>query len=163
MTLKMSRYGLIAGMTAVLLSSFGLSAELKAEDQIQPLAWQLDEIPWGEPAADGTRYRLLEGARESGTFSYAFFIPAGTWDPAHWHSQDARVFVAQGELRIGYGLDADHAEVEVYPAGSFLLVPANAVHFDGAEVDTVILGVAKGPWSTTYADEAVMPSAGTGD
>ncbi len=34
--------------------------------------------------------------------------------------------------------------------GSFLYVPAGAVHFDGAKQDTVLVGTAIGPWSTDY-------------
>lgn len=153
----------ILGLVSSVLAAFGGVASAYADEPADGLAWTLNDIDWPEPAADGTKYRVLEGSRENGTFSYAFFIPAGLWDPAHWHSQDARVFVAEGELRIGYGIDSDHADIEVYPAGSFLVVPANAVHFDGAEVDTTILCVASGPWSTTYADKDVTPSAGTPD
>ena len=160
---KTSRTLMILGMGSAVLAAFGSTTNAHADEPADPLAWTLSDIDWPEPAADGTKYRVLEGSRESGTFSYAFFIPAGLWDPAHWHSQDARVFVAEGELRIGYGIDSDHAEIEVYPAGSFLVVPANAVHFDGAEVDTTILGVASGPWSTTYADKDATPSAGAPD
>jgi len=153
----------ILGLVSPVLAAFGCAASAYTDEPADPLAWTLNDIDWPEPAADGTKYRVLEGSRENGTFSYAFFIPAGLWDPAHWHSQAARVFVAEGELRIGYGIDSGHADIEVYPAGSFLVVPANAVHFDGAEVDTTILGVASGPWSATYADDNVTPSAGTPD
>ncbi len=127
------------------------------------LALTPDAIPWGETAADGTRYALLEGRRDVAgePFSYAFFIPAGFWDAPHWHTQDARVLVLSGALHLGYG---DHLEREaavVYSAGSFLLVPAQAQHFDGSDVDTVILGVAGGVWGTHYLDNRVRPSAGT--
>ena len=126
-------------------------------------AWNTENIPWGEPTSDGTQYALLEGTRDiQGTaFTYAFFIPAGFWDAPHWHSQDARVVVLSGALHLGYG---DHLEVNaasIYPAGSYLLVPALARHFDGSDVDTVIIGSAVGVWNTHYVDGSVPPSAGT--
>jgi hypothetical protein len=126
-------------------------------------AWTVDSIPWQAAAPNGTRYALLEGVRDhpDGAFSYAFFIPAGTWDSPHWHSTTARVFVAKGSLRIGYGAKLDRNAATTYPAGSYVLVPARAVHFDGADVDTIIVGVATGIWATTYLDGSKPASAGT--
>lgn len=91
----------------------------------------------------------LHGTRDPGVpFTYAFFMPAGFWDPPHSHVVDARVFVARGELRLRYGTELDRGRTEVFEVGSYLYVPAGAVHFDGAERDTILLGVAIGPWST---------------
>jgi uncharacterized RmlC-like cupin family protein len=127
-------------------------------------AWTPDNIPWGAPAPDGTRYALLEGRRDvaGGLFTYAFFIPAGFWDAAHWHSQDARVFVLSGTLQLGYGDVLEPDRATRFAAGSVLLVPAEARHYDGSDADTVIVGVASGVWATHYVDENVTPSAGTG-
>ena len=118
-------------------------------------------ITWQEVGEDGTRYALLEGKRGAGTFSYAFFIPAGFWDPPHQYSSDAKVFVVKGCLELSYGDDASKEGLKQYPAGSFVLVPAGATHFDGAHEDTLIIGVAKGPWSTTYTDASFRGLAGT--
>jgi hypothetical protein len=127
------------------------------------LAWAADAIDWQEIGADGTKYALLEGERSKAgaAFSYAFFIPAGFWDPCHWHSADARVFVASGRLQLGYSEVMDRGKLTAYPAGSFLLVPAGARHFDGSDVDTLIFGTAIGPWETHYVDPSVRASAGT--
>ena len=126
-------------------------------------SWTMESIPWQAAAPNGTKFSLVEGTRtDPGTaFSYAFFIPAGTWDGPHWHSTTARVFVAKGSLRIGYGERFDRASAKTFPAGSYVIVPAHAVHFDGADVDTVIIGVATGVWSTTYLDGSKPASAGT--
>ena len=126
-------------------------------------AWRADAIPWQDIGADGTKYALLEGQRNAPgePFSYAFFIPAGFWDPAHWHTQTARVFVVSGTLHLGYGDEHDPSKLEAFPAGSFMVVPANARHFDGSFEDTLILGVADGAWATHYVDASVQPSAGT--
>lgn len=133
--------------------------------QEPPAGWSPEAIDWDEAAPDGTRYALLEGARDrvGVPFSYAFFIPAGSWDAPHFHSATARIFVARGELRIGYGASADRGAARAYPAGSYLLVPAGAVHYDGAAQDTTIIGTATGPWSTTYLDTTGQVSAGTPD
>lgn len=125
--------------------------------------WRFDTIPWQTIGANGTRYALLEGHREAPgqPFTYAFAIPAGVWDAPHRHSTTARVFVASGTLRLGYGATADHRLATAYPAGSIVVVPGGAVHFDGADVDTVIIGVANGPWSTSYIGKGAPASAGT--
>lgn len=126
-------------------------------------AWSVDSIPWQRAATNGTKFALLEGVRDqAGTpFTYAFFVPAGVWDSPHRHSATARVFVARGALRLGYGDRPDHALATTYPAGSIVVVPAGADHFDGADIDTVIIGVAIGPWATQYLDGSGPASAGT--
>ncbi len=42
-----------------------------------------------------------------------------------------------------------------------MIVPGGAHHFDGATIDTIIIGVASGPWATTYLDGSKPASAGT--
>ena len=127
-------------------------------------AWTADTtIDWQEIGADGSKYALLEGQRDTPgiAFTYAFFIPAGFWDPPHWHSADARVMVVSGSLALGYGENPTDDVLGVYPAGSVVFVPAHAQHFDGAHVDTLIIGTAVGPWSTHYVDPSITGSAGT--
>lgn len=116
-------------------------------------ATTIEDIVWEQNHPDGTRSATLVGTRQLGvTFTYAFFIPAGVWDMPHSHVADAHLIVASGELRLGYGNQLDRDAVACFPAGSFLYVPGGAVHFDGAEEDTVLLGTAVGPWSTDYVD-----------
>jgi len=119
-------------------------------------------IPWGPTAPDGTRFALLEGQREVAgqIFSYAFALPGGVWDKPHSHSTTARIFVLKGALKLGWGTAMDIAKAQRFPAGSFVVVPAGAVHFDGADEETIILGVASGVWATRYVDGGAG-SAGT--
>ena len=115
--------------------------------------YQLPEaIEWQEFGEDGTKYALLEGVREvaDAPFTYAFFIPASLWDAPHYHSRSARIRVLAGELRLGYGKELDKTRTQTIEVGQDLLVPGEVVHFDGAEVDTIIIGRASGVWATTY-------------
>lgn len=113
----------------------------------------VETIEWQDANPDGTKSATVVGTREAGVaFSYALFIPAGVWDAPHSHLAAAHLVVARGELRLGYGSEFDREAVGIFPAGSFLYVPAGAVHFDGAERDTVLLGTAVGPWSTDYVN-----------
>lgn len=128
----------------------------------KPGDWHPDAIIWQQTNPDGTRFALLEGRRDlpGEAFTYAFFIPAGVWDGPHHHQATARVFVAKGALRLGYGTRLDKAASRDFPVGSVLIVPAGAAHFDGAEEDTIIIGTAVGPWSTDYVDSRAPASAG---
>lgn len=124
------------------------------------LAWSADEIVWQDIAADGTKYALLEGERDE-PFTYAFAIPARFRDPPHAHGRDARVFVAKGTLYLGYGEIEDRSRLQAFSAGSLVIVPAHAVHFDGSDQETVIFGCAVGPWATVYVDAQHRGSSGT--
>lgn len=113
----------------------------------------VEAIDWQDENPDGTKSATIVGTREAGVaFSYVFFIPAGVWDAPHSHVAAAHLVVARGELRLGYGRELDRDAAEVFPAGRFLYVPAGAVHLDGAERDTVLLGTAVGPWSADYVN-----------
>lgn len=116
-----------------------------------PLAATPATIVWDQVNGDGTKSATLVGTRDRGVmFSYAFFIPAGFYDRPHHHCAAAHLQVASGTLRLGYGTSFELDRTTVHPAGSFLYVPAGAVHFDGAEEDTVLIGTATGPWDTVY-------------
>ena len=129
----------------------------------EPRHWAPETIRWDDTAPDGTRYALLEGRRDVAgqAFSYAFFLPAGFWDAPHSHTADARIFVVCGGLRLAYGAGFDRTATMAFGPGSYAVVPAGAVHFDGADEDTLIIGTAVGPWRTDYVDPGAAPSAGT--
>ena len=117
----------------------------------RPLSFDPTSIPWEPAGEDGTRSATLVGTRDAGSqFTYAFLIPAQVFDAPHSHSADAHVFVASGELLLGYGDTFVRSQLRRYPAGSFLWVPAGENHFDGAETETVLIGTATGQWSTDY-------------
>ena len=118
--------------------------------------FDLARIAWQEIAKDGSKYTLLEGDKSvpGGSFSYLFFLPAGLWDRPHWHTGDARILVLEGALKVGLGPVFDAAATLVYPARSLLFVPRDEIHFDGAEIDTLVFGVATGPWETRYVTPA---------
>lgn len=58
-----------------------------------------------------------------------------------------------GALRVSFGETLDKAGAKAYPVGSYLLVPANVKHTMGADVDTIIIGTAVGPWSTHHNED----------
>src|SRR6266542_775641 len=90
-----------------------------------------------------------QGPNTGQAFTYAAFIPAGYHD-RHSHGSDARIAVVQGSLKVGFGVGAQ-SDLKSYPVGSFLFVPANVEHTMGADVETIIIGTATGPWQTTHS------------
>ncbi len=56
--------------------------------------------------------------------------------------------VISGGLRLAVGPSPDKTESTIYPVGSYVFVPANVEHTMGADVDTIIIGTAVGPWQT---------------
>ncbi len=152
-------------ITALALASSPVRAAAPSSPDAVTVAgvWTPETIPWQAAAPKGTKYALLEGNRDTpgGVFTYAFFVPARVWDSPHWHSTTARVFVLKGALSLGYGTEMDKTRARTFAAGSLVIVPGGAAHFDGADVDTIIVGVATGPWSTTYVDGSKPASAGT--
>lgn len=113
--------------------------------------WNADNIAWQRTDTDGTKWAVLEGNKDEAgkTFTYAFFLPAGHWEH-HFHNQDARVAVVSGALKVAVGPELDKQGAQTYPVGSFLYVPANVQHTMGADVDTICIGTAVGPWKTHY-------------
>jgi quercetin dioxygenase-like cupin family protein len=114
-------------------------------------SWDAKSIVWQDVYPDGTKWSVLEGNKDASgkAFTYAFFIPAGYWEH-HSHNQDARVAVISGALKVTIGKQLDKQDAKTYAAGSYLLVPANVPHTMGADVDTIIIGTAIGPWKTHH-------------
>lgn len=116
--------------------------------------WNPNNIVWQRTDSDGTKWAVLEGDKDAPgkAFTYAFFLPAGHWEH-HFHSQDARVAVVSGVLKVAVGPQLDRTGAKAYPVGSFLYVPANIQHTMGADVDTICIGTSVGPWKTHYEHE----------
>jgi len=151
--------GLMRRITSVILvlaAAPRLLVAQKAPDSTPPAAaWNERAIVWPAADTDGTKFVFLEGRndRPGRTFSYAYFMPAGYWEH-HWHSGEVRVFVMSGALRVSYGDKLDSASARTYPAGAFLYVPAGKAHTMGADVNTIIIGIATGPWKPHYEHAA---------
>ena len=139
-----------AKVVVILIGSIALA-------QSAPTAgvWDAGSITWQNVYPDGTKWSVLEGDKDAPgkAFTYAFFIPAGYWEH-HSHNQDARVAVISGVLKLAIGPKLDKDGAKKYAAGTYLLVPANVEHTMGAEVDTIIVGTAMGPWKTHHDGES---------
>src|SRR5262245_56158036 len=123
---------------ASLLLLAAVASAKDAQAPKQPQSWDATSIQWQDVAADGTRYALLEGRRDvpGEAFTYAFLIPPGYYEH-HWHTSDARVAVIKGALKLSFGETLDLKNLKTYPAGSFVLVPANMKHTMTADEETI--------------------------
>ena len=152
--MKKMMIALLALLSALASAQTRTESASHAETPAKVQTWDANTIVWQKVDSDGTKWSVLEGDKDAPgkTFTYAFFIPGGYWEH-HWHTQDARVAVIQGALKVALGDTLDKAGAVSYPVGSYLFVPANAQHTMGADVDTIIIGSAMGPWKTHHHEE----------
>ena len=141
-------------MKILIVLTMGLLGTLAMAQSAIVKAWDPGNIVWQNTYPDGTKWSVLEGDKDAtgSAFTYAFFIPAGYWEH-HSHNQNARVAVVSGALKVAIGPKLDKDGAKPYPVGSFLLVPANVEHTMGADVDTIIIGTAMGPWKTHHDED----------
>jgi mannose-6-phosphate isomerase-like protein (cupin superfamily) len=140
-------------MLATLFAAVAVAAAPHSPAEVT--VWSADSLAWSEARPGGTQRATLEGNLDGpGIVTYAFHMPDGAWFPAHVHGSTARVFVMKGVLLLGQGASGVRTRVLRVKAGEAVLVPGGQVHYEGAEGETVILGVAEGPWTTRFIGAA---------
>ncbi len=123
---------------------------------VEPLGavqtFSADTLEWKEARPGGTQRTILEGDPKvpGSVVTYAFHMPDGAWFRPHLHPTTARVFVLRGTLLLGSGDSGDRATVRRITAGEVVIVPGNVHHYEGAEGDTVLIGVTTGPFETHF-------------
>jgi hypothetical protein len=139
----------------VLLSSTPASAQ-------QPVvAFTPAEIQWGDGPAvlpRGVKTASLQGSpAQSGPFTIRLKLPAGYKLGPHWHPRDEIVTVLSGTVYFGTGETFNPAKGKAYPAGSFVVLPANTPHFTWTKGEAVIQAHGIGPLDFTYVNPADDP------
>ena len=104
----------------------------------------------------GAMAAILEGdpTAEGQMFTMRLKLPAGSRLKPHFHGENERVTVLSGEARVGFGDTFRDTDLKAFPAGSFYVNPKGAHHFVYFAKETVIQITGRGPWKTTYLDEA---------
>lgn len=106
----------------------------------------------------GAELAVLQGDLGSDGLSTARLrLPAGYKVAPHWHGADEHVTVISGEFAIGSGANFNLEAMHVLPAGSYVMMPAEHVHYARAVTDTVIQLNATEPFTMTYADPSDDP------
>ena len=87
-----------------------------------------------------------------GVYAFRVRFAPGLKVMPHSHPDDRLYTVLQGEWSIGIGDQYDPAKLQWFGPGSVYVLPANTVHFHGADRGVTIFQVSGiGPTATTYA------------
>ncbi|WP_363351993.1 cupin domain-containing protein [Methylocystis echinoides] len=110
-----------------------------------------EQVPFKSPLGAGPSQAVIYGdPSKPGVYVVRNRFPPGAHSSPHFHSQDRHATVIKGVWWTGVGEKLDFAAATPLKAGSYMLHPANGVHWDGAgdeEVIVQIVGV--GPVTTT--------------
>jgi len=120
-----------------------------------------DEINWVDvPGLPGIKVARLQGNPAlRGPFTLRVKFPSNYRGMPHSHSDDRTVTVISGTWAEGFGTQFDPEKATAMPPGTFLIVPADQMHFDlvGAE-ETIVQISGTGPSKTTYFNPADDPA-----
>lgn len=136
--------------------------------EVQPSATLLltpEDLKWTAappPYPPGTQFVLLYGdASKEESFANRVLLPDGARFEPHTHPRDSHVLVLQGTLHLGFGQEFNEENARAFPAGSYLIEPANMPHFAFVKGDTVLHTEAVGPFTLDYLDPVGAGSTGT--
>jgi len=114
-----------------------------------------EEVKWTDrPGYDGVQFATIQGdPTKPGIYVVRARFSPGTMTRPHWHPEDRFVIVVQGTWYTGEGDSFEPDKTVPLKAGSFMLHPAKAHHFDGAKDEEVIVQIIGiGPSATTLVD-----------
>ena len=121
----------------------------------EPLAIDLNEVPWGAPGGGNGFPVGVRTARQGlnpniGRVTYDALFPAGSHFDLHWHSHDEYVVVVAGELSFQLGEQTNSLFV-----GSYVVIPGEMSHswtVPAGEKDAVILLRRAGPADFLFSE-----------
>jgi uncharacterized RmlC-like cupin family protein len=128
-----------------------------AESTKQVTALTPQDVRWFTPAyyTDGRQRAHLRGdSSKGGDWIDRVRIPGGSRVFAHTHPDDEIVTVIEGTWYLGIGERFDETKLKPYPAGSFILIPADVPHFLATREGPVIVQVSgRGMFRTNYLEK----------
>jgi hypothetical protein len=139
---------------AVALTLFTVSARAE-KDKAGFVKVTPEDVVWTErPGYDGVKFAVIQGdPTKPGIYVIRAKFSPGTMTRPHWHPEDRYVIVVQGTWYAGEGDTFDPDKTVPLKAGTFMMHPAKAHHFDGAKDDEVIVQIiGMGPSNTTLVD-----------
>ncbi|CAJ0873504.1 hypothetical protein AMST5_02515 [freshwater sediment metagenome] len=118
-----------------------------------------DQVPFKSPLGAGPSQSIIYGdPSKPGIYVVRNRFPPGAHSKPHFHSQDRHATVIKGVWYTGIGPRLDFASAVPLKEGSYMLHPANGVHWDGAgEEEVVVQIVGIGPVTTTPVDAGDTP------
>jgi quercetin dioxygenase-like cupin family protein len=140
--------------SSVLFAGLTAHADEHAFVRVEP-----ESVPFKSPFGIGPESAVLFGdPSKPGVYVVRNRFPPGVHSNPHFHSQDRHATVIKGVWFTGTGPELDFSKAVPLKAGSYMLHPAGAVHWDGAgdeEVIVQIIGV--GPVETTQVGAQGAP------
>ena len=127
------------------------------EPRKQVTALLPQDIRWVTPPSytDGRQRAYLVGdSRKGGDWIDRVRIPGGSLVLAHTHPDDEIVTVIEGTWYLGIGDRFDETKLKAYPAGSFIVIPADVPHFLATREGPVIVQASgHGVFRTSYVEK----------
>lgn len=114
-----------------------------------------DEVKWmDQPGYEGVKVAVIQGdPTKPGVYVVRAKFSPGAMTRPHWHPEDRFVTVLQGTWWTGEGDSFEPDKTTPLKAGSFMLHPAKAHHYDGAKDEEVIVQIIGiGPSATHLVD-----------
>jgi quercetin dioxygenase-like cupin family protein len=110
-----------------------------------------EKVPFKSPLGVGPQQAVIFGdPSKPGVYVTRVHFPPGFHSNPHFHSQDRHATVIKGVWWNGTGEELDFNKARPVTAGSYVLHPAGAVHWDGAgDEETIVQIVGVGPVETT--------------
>ncbi len=100
----------------------------------------------GTGPSKGSSSAVLTGDPNKSGFSIARVrMPDGYSNPPHYHAHAEYITVMQGTLLFGTGDKIDKSKAHIFPAGSFISVPAGLHHWSMARGETIEEVAGEGP------------------
>ena len=146
-----------AATLVTIIAAVALTISLAEPGKKEIVGLTADEVRWFTPPYynDGRqRAQLFGDSRQGGTWTDRAKIPAGARVLAHTHPHDELVTVIEGTWYLGEGAKFDDTKLKRYPAGSFIVIPADIPHFVAAKEGTVIVQLSgTGKFETNYLEK----------
>jgi len=115
-----------------------------------------DQVSWRDlPDGHGAQLATIAGDPSGhGLYVQRVRFPPHVMDRPHWHPNDRHVTVIKGTWFTGTGGTFDPKQAVPLKAGSYMLHPAHALHWDGSNSDeeVIVQVVGIGPADTVQAD-----------
>jgi len=111
-----------------------------------------EDIKWNDrPGYEGVKSAVIQGdPSKPGIYVIRAKFSPGTMTRPHWHPEDRYVVVVSGTWYTGEGDNFEPDKTVPLKAGSFMLHPAKAHHYDGARDEEVVVQIVGiGPSATT--------------
>jgi quercetin dioxygenase-like cupin family protein len=118
-----------------------------------------EDVRFKSPLGIGPEQAVLFGdPSKPGLYVIRVRFPPGAHSNPHFHSRDRHATVIKGVWWNGVGEELDFNKAIPMKAGSYVLHPANGVHWDGAgDEEVVVQIIGEGPVETTAVGATDAP------